>query len=265
MTLSPQAAYTQFAAWVQAWHPNVFNQLVAAAAREAALGAIYRDTFARRTGQAFGDYADYFTDVSSAVDYDASVLPEIDVTGSSSSLLDSLDTSGSGGGSLLDNLDTSSDTSSISSDVAAETASATAAPITTDISAETPDASIPTATTATPSAAASSVGSTLASNATLITAALRAASTVLSTQAAAAVIQAQAQRAAAGLAPANVSYATYTDPVTGVVSTVPVLNTGSGQLPLTTAGINELAPSTFLQNYGLYIMLGLAALVVAWE
>jgi hypothetical protein len=267
MSLTPQDAYTQFAAWVQAWHPNVFNALVSAAAKEVALGDLYRGPmFAERQSQRFGDYADYFSDLSDAVSYDAGDFADLDLTGSAGgSLLDTLDTStDTGGGSLLDNLD--EENNSIASGVEAETATTDIPIASSTVDAGTLDtSSIPTTTTDTPSAAASSVGSTLAANSSLITAALRAASTVLSTQAAAAVIQAQAQRAAAGLAPANVGYATVTDPTTGLVSTVPVLNTGTGQLPLTTAGINALAPATFLQNYGLYIMLGLAALVVAWE
>lgn len=68
----------------------------------------------------------------------------------------------------------------------------------------------------------------------------------------AAVIQAQAQRAAAGQLPANVSYTS-----TGQ----PVLNTSSGQIPLNSSQIQALAPQSLLQSPFLWIILGAAALL----
>lgn len=256
--MNKAAAYTQLAAWVQKNHPEVFAAWVDIANRQTQLGLIYRSRlFSARESQKLGDYSDYIADIGEAAG---------DIADDSSfySAIDDLDI-GAADSSLLDNLD---DSGSIANDVSAETAIADANPLTTSIDVgSTPDitTSIPTSVTAAPSSAAASVGSTLAANSTLITTALKAASTILSANAAASVIAAQAQRAAAGLAPANVGYVTSTNPLTGQVTATPVLNTANGQLPLTGSGIDALSPSTFLQNYGLYIMLGLAALVVATE
>ena len=245
--LTQPQAYTQFALWLQKQHPDVFAELLKAAVTLSGLSAIYRaPSFSARASQRFGDYADYFSAADSAADLVASVpdfsLDEIDVSAPALN-----------------------DAPSLEQSISDETA--TAASLTPSISEETAlqTMQVPTVPISTPTAAASTVGQTLASNAGLIQATLSAANTIVTSNAAAQVIQAQAQRAAAGLAPANVSYATVTDPTTGAVSAVPVLNTGSGQLPLSTAGIDSLAPSTFLQNYGLYIMLGLAALIVAMD
>jgi hypothetical protein len=226
--------------WLQRNHPEVFAQLQGASATLGRLSAIYRGSFARRTRQAFGDYADYVSAAGSDVAYAASAVPDF--------TLDQIDVTAPA-------LDAGP---SLEQSIADETAGA--ASLTPDISS-----SVPTVPVSTPTAAASSLGQTLSQNAGLITATLNAANTIVTTKAAAQVIQAQAQRAAAGLAPANVSYTTVTDPTTGEVSAIPVLNTATGQLPLSTAGIDQLAPATFLQNYGLYILLGLAALVVATE
>ena len=232
-------AYQQFAMWLQGQHPEVFAQLVSASNTLGKLQALYRGPrFVERSGQRLGDYADYFSDAAVSVSYD---IPSFSV--------DSIDLGASDiatGGSL-------------ESEIAGETSGA--ASLTPTSVAD----QVPTVPPVAPTAAASSVATTLASNAKLITATLSAANTIVTSNAAAAVIQAQANRAAAGLAPANVGYTSVTDPTTGAVSLVPVLNTANGQLPLSTAGIDQLAPSTFLQNYGLYIMLGLAALVVALD
>lgn len=240
--MSRAQAYGQFAAWLQAMHPALFAQLLAASQTLSGLQALYRGPlFSARAAQSFGDYADYFDIGDSAADLaDAApdfTLPEIDVTASA-----------------VD------EGPSLEQEIASDTAGASS-PITSQIA---PD-SVPTAPPVAPSAAASTVGSTLVANAGLLTATLNAAATVVTTKAAAQVIQAQAQRASSGLAPAAVSYVPVTDATTGIVSTVPVLNTANGQLPLSAAGIDSLAPATFLQNYGLYIVLGLAALVVALE
>jgi hypothetical protein len=232
-------AYAQYAMWLRANHPQFFAQLLSASSTLGKLHAIYSGPrFSERNRHSLGDYADYFSDAAVSVSYD---IPTFSV--------DSLDIGAS-------DLSTGS---SLESEISSETSGvATLTP--------TPTAdSVPTMPAVAPTADASTVASTLASNAKLITATLSAANTIVTSNAAAAVITAQAQRAAAGLAPADVGYASVTDPTTGAVSLVPVLNTANGQLPLTTGGINSLAPATFLQNYGLYIMLGLAALVVATE
>jgi hypothetical protein len=258
--LTKAQAYTQFATWLERQHPDVFSVLLSQSQRLSGLAVIYRGRFADRresARQAFGDYYLSATDISDlATTFDTStdLLPEITVTADAG-----------GGATLIDSLDSGP---SIADQVSAQTAIATANPITTPIETAVPTdvtAAIPTAPVSPPSSAASTVGQTLVNNTGLLRSALNAANTVITSNAAAAVITAQAQRAAAGLAPANVSYIPVTDSSTGQVSTVPVLNTASGQLPLSTSGINALAPATFLQNYGLYIMLGLAALVVAWE
>ncbi len=256
--------YTQFAVWLQKTHPEVFARILASAQKLQGLNALYRGpAFVRRQSQAMGDYSDYFSSAPLDSGIDWSTVADITPADFN------IDT----GGSLLDSVGDYGEDSSLSDQISAQTAAAAQQPapdivmnIPTDISSSIGSGiDIPTLPVTSPSSAASTVGSILAANAHLLTTALQAASTVLSTNAAANLIQAQANRAAAGLAPANVSYQTYTDPTTGQVQTVPVLNTGNGQLPLNTAGINALSPSTFLQNYGLYIMLGLAALVVALE
>lgn len=250
-------SYTQLAVWIERHEPVLFSQLVAKTQKLKALGDLYRaPPFYRREGQALGDYGDYFSDVASAISYTAS---DIDLSNIS---LDTFDT-----GSLEAELAEPS----IADSVAAETAGAVETPISvnedlglpSDIAnVNIPDvsASIPTMpNVSNPSASASTVGQALSSNAGLLVATLNAANTVLQANAASNLLQAQASRAAAGLAPANVSY------VSTPSGVVPVLNTGSGQLPLTGSGINALAPSTFLQSYGLYIMLGLAGLVLVME
>lgn len=254
------AAYTQFAVWLQLNHPALFAQLASVANKSSQLGRIYRDSFAHRRSQQMGDYYDFadfgsdasdfsnaFADTPISVDLD---IPEMNLSDSllsdmqSPSIADSISAETQGAATLSEQVD------------------AGAVPALPPIQSA---ASIPTMPPVQPSSSASSVGSTLAANAGLITASLNAANTIITSNTAAQVIQAQAQRAAAGLAPANVGYQTYTDPTTGAVSLVPVLNGANGQLPLNTAGINALSPATFLQNYGLYIMLGLAALVVAMD
>lgn len=227
--------------WLKRQHPDVFAQLLSTSKTLSGLQAVYRGPrFSRRARQGLGDYADYIggavSDASSIVaDVPSFSLDQIDVSAPAVDAGPSLEQS-----------------------IASETAGA--ASLTPSLAE-----SIPTLPVVQPTAAASSVGQTLANNAGLIQATLSAANTIVTSSAAAQVIKAQAQRAAAGLAPANVGYRTVTDPATGEVSAIPVLNTGTGQLPLSTAGINRLAPSTFLQNYGLYIMLGIAAFVVATD
>jgi hypothetical protein len=238
--MTKQAAYAQFAMWLKKQHPEVFAQLLSASSTLGRLSEIYRGPrFSDRARHSFGDYADYASaapDVSSIVaDVPSFSLDQIDV---SAPALDS--------------------GPSLEQSIASETAGA--ASLTPSLAA-----SVPTMPAVAPTAAASSVGQTLSQNAGLIQATLSAANTIVTSNAAAQLIKAQAQRAAAGLAPANVGYMTVTDPSTGQVSAIPVLNTGSGQLPLSMSGIDRLAPSTFLQNYGLYIMLGIAALIVATE
>jgi hypothetical protein len=253
MSLTKSQAYAQFAMWLKMYHPAVFAQLVSASSTLGRLQALYRGpSFSARQSQRFGDYADYF-DIGSAASSIADVpsfsLDEIDVSAPALDEGPSLEQSVSDETALA---------ASVQPSISEETALQT-------MQVPSVAESVPTMPTVTPTAAASNVGQTLANNAGLIQATLSAANTVVTSNAAAQLIQAQAQRAAAGLAPANVGYMTVTDPTTGAVSTIPVLNTGSGQLPLSTAGINQLSPATFLQNYGLYIMLGLAALVVAME
>jgi hypothetical protein len=239
--MTKQAAYAQFAMWLKRQHPEVFAQLLSASSTLGRLSEIYRGPrFSRRSRHGLGDYADYASaapDVSSIVaDVPSFSLDQIDV---SAPALDS--------------------GPSLEQSIASETAGAASLGI------PSLAASVPTMPAVAPTAAASSVGQTLSQNAGLIQATLSAANTIVTSNAAAQLIKAQAQRAAAGLAPANVGYMTVTDPSTGQVSAIPVLNTGSGQLPLSMSGIDRLAPSTFLQNYGLYIMLGIAALIVATE
>jgi hypothetical protein len=236
-------AYAQFAMWLSANHPAVFADLVSTSKTLGRMPEIYRGSFSSRreaSRATLGDYADYFSDAAVTVSYD---IPSFSI--------DSIDPGA---------LDLSTGGSSLESEISSETSGAASLTPTASVAD-----SVPTMPPVAPTAAASSVGSTLASNAGLIQATLSAANTIVTSNAAAAVIAAQAQRAAAGLAPANVGYTSVTDPTTGAVSLIPVLNTGSGQLPLSTSGIDQLAPATFLQNYGLYIMLGLAALVVAME
>lgn len=241
--MTKREAYEQFAMWLRAHHPALFAQLQSTSTTLGRLHALYRGpTFATRARHSLGDYADYFGAASDAVAYTADI-PDI--------TLDQIDVSAPALGD---------EGSSLEQDIASETAGA--ASLTPTVS--TAD-TVPTAAPVAATPAASSIASALASNAGLITATLNAANTVVTSKAAAQLIQAQANRAAAGLAPADVGYATVTDEATGAVSAVPVLNTVNGQLPLSTAGIDALSPSTFLQNYGLYIMLGLAALVVAVE
>lgn len=228
-------AYTQFAAWLERRHPDVFAQLLANARKVQGIGALVRGTrFSERTRHGFGDY---YIDLSSLAD---AVGPS----------------------------EYSASDFSIANAVSADTAGAELSPI-AGANPSMPSLStdqIPTFS-APASSSASSVGSFLSSLATpqVVMSALKAATQIITTNATANVIQAQAQRAAAGQAPANVSYIPVTDSTTGIVSPQAVLNTPSGQLPLTGAGINALAPATFLQNYGLYIMLGLAALLVSME
>lgn len=252
--LSPTAAYSQFAVWLQRHEPDVFAQLLSSAQKMSALGALYRGRFTgvrRESSRSqFGDYASYtgIVDIS-APSPDTTMLDPIVVESSA------------GGGGAFDN--------SLAAAVSADTAG-TALDVSPTVVLENQppadlQANIPTMPTASVGSAASSVGSFLSSLASpqVALAALKAATQIVSTNATANVITAQAQRAANGQAPANVSYIPVTDNATGIVSPMPVLNTGQGQLPLSSAGINRLAPSTFLQNYGLYIMLGLAALVFA--
>jgi hypothetical protein len=256
-----QASYTQLAVWLQRYEPALFQTLLAKSRKLSALGDLYRGPFfTDRARHSFGDYADYFSDAASIVDYSSSAVGDIG---------DVLDDDDFISGSLESELEEPS----ISEGVAAETANASDLPIASNVSdAPLPSdvtnpldiqgdaSSIPTMPTAAVNSAASTVGQTLSSNAGLLVATLNAANTILSANAAANLVAAQAARAAAGLAPANVSYV-----ADGSGNLVPVLNTGSGQLPLTAAGVDALAPATFLQNYGLYIMLGLAGLVLAME
>jgi hypothetical protein len=105
--------------------------------------------------------------------------------------------------------------------------------------------------------AVSTVGKFLSSSQGLQTV-LSAANAIASSTAAAAIITAQAQRAAAGQAPANVRYYTTQNPTTGQVSAIPYINGA----PISQGQIAALQPS-FLQRYGIWLILGAAALIVA--
>jgi hypothetical protein len=254
MPQANKAAYDQFAVWLQRQHPDVFAQLLAQAQKIQGLGRLYRGRFTgRESSRGLGDYASYI-DLSSVASDAAAASPD---------MLDAItvESAYTGGGSAFDNslsAAVSADTAGVNLDVSPTVALDAGAPA--DL-----QTNIPTMPSASVGSAASSVGSFLSSLATpqVALAALRAATQVITANDTAKVITAQAQRAANGQAPANVSYVPVTDNATGIVSAMPVLNTGQGQMHLSTAGINALAPSTFLQNYGLYIMLGLAALVFA--
>lgn len=238
MNGSPQS-YTQFAAWLQRVHPDVFAKLLANVQKLSGLSALYRGRFAGRREASRNTFGDYEIDLSSLAD----AIGPADYAPMDFSITDAI----------------SADTAGAELSPMGLTAGSVSAPtyLTQD--------QIPTLTTASPSSSASSVGNFLSNLATpqVALAALRAATTIVTSNNAANVITAQANRAAAGQAPANVSYIPVTDSSTGIVTAQPVLNTSNGQLPLSASGINSLAPATFLQNYGLYIMLGLAALVFA--
>lgn len=255
-------SYIQFAQWLQKNHPAVFKQLLAGSQKNAQLSALYGGSFVGR----FGDIS---------VDYDLSAAPSFDTSSVDTS--SAFDTSGafdtnalfdspeSGG---LDAFTGTADTGPITTDlnsyltdqaninlgVAGETATAT-------LQAPTLPDTIPPMPASAPSTSASSVGSFLASGSGLLALA-KAATTVAGGIVAANVIQAQAQRAAAGQAPANVSYTTYTDPATGIVSTIPVVNTTAGQVPL--QSVSSLTPS-FLQSNLPLLLLGAAALIYLME
>jgi len=86
-------------------------------------------------------------------------------------------------------------------------------------------------------------------------------STAKNAQVQTAVLQAQSARALTGAAPANVSYVT--NPLTGQVT--PVLNTAGGTVPLSSSLLSSITPSglsAFLSQYGLWLALGAAGLVV---
>lgn len=76
------------------------------------------------------------------------------------------------------------------------------------------------------------------------------------------VISTQAARAAAGLAPAPISYVT--NPLTGAVT--PVLTTTGGSVPVGNSLLSALTPSglsQFVSQYGLYLGLGIALFMFA--
>ncbi len=250
----------QLAAWIQTNHPALFNVLLKRA-KSQALHGLYPGSFIGRLGQ--DDLSDYFNSADaadavansdlSATDSGA-VLPEITVTAENPN---STELTGSGGGAGSDE-----EATSIQTAIANETAMANIpmTAVTADISGPAPSVnitpdSVPTTSTSSTSSALSAVGNYLTS-AQGITTLLKGAATIATTNATAALIQSQAQRAAAGLAPANVSYGAVTDPNTGIVTPVPVLNTAAGASPLSAAQIANLAPSTFLAQYGVYLLIG---------
>ena len=160
-----------------------------------------------------------------------------------------------GGLGDIDDIDVSLDTSIYDSTAGADI-------IAPDFSTASVDLSAPAGATAdiapgwTSSPAVSDVGSFLQNSSGLRTV-LNAVNSAVSAPAAAQVIVTQAQRAAAGVAPANVTYTAVADPNTGEISAVPTMN---GQT-LTAAQIAALQPS-FLQRYGIWLIFGAAALVV---
>jgi hypothetical protein len=207
-------SYTQFAAWLQFNHPDVFGLLKTAAEHQATLDTIYKSNFSGRRGMGtFGDYFDYVSDITSSLP-DTSTLTDL----TESTLFSDLDIPSIDVGSL--------DSAVTPTEISTLTQSATSTPVVA-----------PDITTDTVSGANQVVGSIAAAN----------------------VIQAQAARAASGLAPANVTYTTSVDPATGQVTAIPVLNTANGAIAVSAS---QIAPATFLQKWGLYIMLALGAFVI---
>lgn len=265
MTPTPQqiAANIQFAAWLQKNHPQVFKVLLKKATASA-MGAIYRGNFDQRRQalEGFGDYGDYFSYFSSAVS-DSTGLPALsDISNlDNSNLVDSVtDTP------VTTDLDDQLQSEPLepSGDLDAETAVAPTVAIDSgDAASSITPSGVPTAPASAPTSATSSVGNYLTSpaGAQVLSAAITGAAQIVNANTAANVIESQAARAAAGLAPANVSYVATTNPTTGQSTVTPVLNTSSGAVALSNAGIEAMTPSSFLQEYGLYIMLGIGAFV----
>lgn len=256
-TAASIAANVQFAAWLQKNHPAVFQSLLKRATAQS-MGAIYRGNFAARSAklEGFGDYGDYFSYFSSAVS-DSTGLPSLDY----SDLDVAVDTA-----PVTTDLDDQLQSAPIetSGDLDAETAVAPTVAIDSgDAASSMTPSSVPTAPASAPTAATSSVGNYLSTPAgtQVLAAALTGTAQIINAASAASVITAQAQRAAAGMAPANVSYVATTNPSTGEATVTPVLNTSSGAVALSNAGIDALSPASFLQDYGLYIMLGIGALI----
>jgi hypothetical protein len=225
-------ASVQFAAWLQKNHPAPFNQLL-----KASLAA-----------KRLGDLDD--------LDFDTSDIEVPDVEVPDISLdLDLPPLSGTDFFSL------GNSGAPTSTEISQLTAGASA-----PVAVSAPTMPPPTANTGNTSAL-QSVGNFIASpgGGQVIQAITSGANQIVTSQAAAATIAAQAARAAAGLAPANVTYTTYTDPNTGQVTAVPVLNGSQGSLPLNASGISALIPASFLQSSGLWIIVGLAALYFLME
>jgi hypothetical protein len=264
--------YDQLAVWIEARHPRLFAVLRDAAVTQK-LGTVYAGNFAeRRPLEGLGQYEDYFSDASDDISDDAS---DFDITG--------LGDTDSGGPLDLpsvttdDSLEASIQNSGLptNDEIAAQTVSAANPSVQTaitdqDLSATlaTPTVNIPSDVATTPSvpvsSAASSVGSFLSSQngASILLATLKGANQIVSSLAAANVIEAQAARAAAGYAPANIGYTTTTDPNTGQVTVVPVLNQNGSQIALGDNAVDSIAPPGFLQNYGVYLIVGAAALAL---
>lgn len=210
--MTPQSAIA-FAAWLQVQHPKVFASLVKTA---------------KSSPKKLGDLD--WDDFAAADDFDSAPS-------------------------------TSETEFSIADSVSAETAFADS-PISVDsnftpggVDAFAPSTgNVPTIAPATGGvgAAVAAVGNFLASNPKVITTALGAAASIINTNAQAQAIAAQAARAAAGQAPANITYNS---------AGQPVLNTSSGQVPLNSSQISALTPSNILQSSMVWIILGAAALL----
>ena len=226
-------SFTQFAGWLKKNHPAPFNQLLKAsvAAKQSSLG----------------DLDDLGDDTDTDIDVPDVTVPDITID---------LDLPQLGTGDLTGEPDFFTSTGN------------SGAPSSTEISALTSGAgnialTAPTASLSPSTPDTQSVGDFIASaqSGQVIQAIASGANKIVTSQAAAATISAQAARAAAGLAPANISYTTVTNPATGEVTAVPVLNSATGSTPLNAAGIASLIPPSFLQSNGIWIMLGLAALL----
>lgn len=224
-------ATVQFAAWLQKNHPAPFNKLL-----RASLAA----------KQKLGDLDDFDTsDIE---------VPDVEVPDISLDLnLPTL--------SEPDFFDLGNSGAPTSTEISQLTAGANA-----PLAVSAPTMQAPTVNTGGVSAL-QSVGNFIASpgGGQVIQAITSGANKIVTSQEAAATIAAQAARAAAGYAPANVSYTTYTDPNTGQVTAVPVLNGQNGYLPLNSTGISALIPSSLLQGGGIWLILGLAALYLLME
>jgi hypothetical protein len=277
------APYDALAVWIESQHPRLFRVLLNRSVSQRMGALLAAAPFSDRPPlEGLGDYGDYITDFDDTSDVSVD-MPDLDIPDI-----------GSIGDDVIPNLpninaddtlegtldETGGNSGTPSKDeIAAQTASAANPDLSTAITAQNLAATIETpptvsvadtvaTTSGNPvSAAASSVGSFLSSaqGGQILLATLKGASAIVNSVAAANVIEAQAQRAAAGLQPANVGYTLVTDPTTGQQTAVPVLNQNGNQIALGSNAVSALAPPGFLQNYGVYLIMGAAALALLSE